>query len=223
MNKNKNSKPFEFQIWFSPQWRMSSRQSKISMSKQMEIQTRSWYALCSVPLSPGSPNKRRAIMRTTTRSTLPRAATLRPRSSLTGSWARPPAGGQAAVSLSSYVRTYVRTVSDWDAWYFQASGSCQCLVEDHTYLLYNFGIFPFYDFWDFGCHTELDVNGLAPKISIDMSLYIFNHFNANLKHNQQQLKICNKIPVIMTICNWIFCDWSCEVAELSSLHRSKLQ
>ena len=165
MNKNKNSKPFEFQIWFSPQWRMSSRQSKISMSKQMEIQTRSWYALCSVPLSPGSPNKRRAIMRTTTRSTLPRAATLRPRSSLTGSWARPPAGGQAAVSLSSYVRTYVRTVSDWDAWYFQASGSCQCLVEDHTYLLYNFGIFPFYDFWDFGCHTELDVNGLAPKIS----------------------------------------------------------
>lgn len=36
---------------------------------------------------------------------------------------------------------------------------------------------------------------------IDMSLYIFNHFNANLKHNQQQLKICNKIPVIMTICN----------------------
>ena len=165
MNKNKNSKPFECQIWFSPQWRMSSRQSKISMSKQMEIQTRSWYALCSVPLSPGSPNKRRAIMRTTTRSTLPRAATLRPRSSLTGSWARPPAGGQAAVSLSSYVRTYVRTVSDWDAWYFQASGSCQCLVEDHTYLLYNFGIFPFYDFWDFGCDTELCVIGLAPKIS----------------------------------------------------------
>ena len=163
MNKNKNSKPFECQIWFSPQWRMSSRQSKISMSKQMEIQTRSWYALCSVPLSPGSPNKRRAIMRTTTRSTLPRAATLRPRSSLTGSWARPPAGGQAAVSLSSYV--FPSTVSDWDAWYFQASGSCQCLVEDHTYLLYNFGIFPFYDFWDFGCHTELDVNGLAPKIS----------------------------------------------------------
>ena len=164
MNKNKNSKPFECQIWFSPQWRMSSRQSKISMSKQMEIQTRSWYALCSVPLSPGSPNKRRAIMRTTTRSTLPRAATLRPRSSLTGSWARPPAGGQAAVSLSSYVRTYVRTVSDWDAWYFQASGSCQCLVEDHTYLLYNFGIFPFYDFWDFGCKTELFVIGLAPKM-----------------------------------------------------------
>ena len=169
MNKNKKSKPFECQIWFSPQWRMSrsSRQSKISMSKQMEIQTRSWYALCSVPLSPGSPNKRRAIMRTTTRSTLPRAATLRPRSSLTGSWARPPAGGQAAVSLSSYVCTYVRTVSDWDAWYFQASGSCQCLVEDHTYLLYNFGIFPFYDFWDFGCHTELYVIGLAPKMSIN--------------------------------------------------------
>ena len=68
-------------------------------------------------------------------------------------------------SVTIIVRSYVRTVSDWDAWYFQASGSCQCLVEDHTYLLYNFGIFPFYDFWDFGCHTELDVNGLAPKIS----------------------------------------------------------
>ena len=154
---------------------------KFLCQNKWKSKTRSWYALCSVPLSPGSPNKRRAIMRTTTRSSLPRAATLRPRSSLTGSWARPSAGGQAAVSLSLYVRTYVRTVSDWDAWYFQASGSCQCLVEDHTYLLYNFGIFPFYDFWDFGCHTELDVNGLAPKIST--SPVNIAHFLEDLPEN----------------------------------------
>ena len=111
MNKNKKSKPFECQIWFSPQWRMSSRQSKISMSKQMEIQTRSWYALCSVPLSPGSLNKQRAIMRTTTRSKEYLASGGYPQTQVIidgklGQATGRGTGGSVTIIVRSYVRTY---------------------------------------------------------------------------------------------------------------------